>query len=92
MIHQTREQSYERMARMKLRLDGPARIQHAREEGFELGFQIGLERGTFYGRILLLREMLGVSQPTEEELASLQILQLSEIEAELLRRWNSRPN
>lgn len=98
MISQTPEKMHEYSARMKLRLDEAARLEYAREEGLELGLEQGLEqgieqglkKGELLGEIKLLQEILGLQQPTTEELKGYELSKLTALSQRLRKKLQSR--
>ena len=82
MINQTPEQLLEYRARKKFQMDEIARLDYAREEG--------LEKGEFIGQIGILQSILGISEPTREELLSYDLSQLTDLSNQLQQQLSSR--
>lgn len=92
----------EENARLKLLLDGPARLEYARQEGFEQGlrkakekldldgYSQGFRQGMLLGQISVLQEYLGVAQSMRDELLSFDEGQLSKLMEQLQRQLRSR--
>jgi hypothetical protein len=73
-------------ARFRFQRYEESRRQNAIQERFEQGRKRGLEQG----RILLLQQMLGLPQFTEDECAARDATQSAELEEQLQRQLNSR--
>jgi|GEM_PF-4624231 len=69
-----------------------ARLKFQRDEDSRLRgtIQAGLEQGRKQGRILLLQQMLDLSQFTADEFAARDATQLAELEEQLKRQLASR--
>jgi len=99
MIAQTPEQLQEYNARLKAQRDEEARIIYAQQQGIEIGeargeargvargIEIGetrgIRRGLLQGQILLLQQLLGLPTCTEEQFATCDIDQLSQMLTQL---------
>ncbi len=99
MIAQTPEQLQEYNARLKAQRDEEARINYAQQQGIEIGeargeargvargIEIGetrgIRRGLLQGQILLLQQLLGLPTCTEEQFATCDIDQLSQMLTQL---------
>ena len=102
MISQTPEQQRLYDARLKFQRDEAARLEFARNQGRDQALREGEEKGRvegrvegrregeLVGRIVLLQELLGVSEPTSAELASYRLEQLSEMADQLQRQLRHR--
>lgn len=87
MINQSPDQLHEYSARLKLRLDEAARLDYARHEGRQEGRQEGeakgRQEGKLIGRIATLQEILGVTEPSPDELSRYELSQLTELSERL---------
>ena len=95
MIAQTPEQLQEYNARVKAQRDEEARIIYAQQQGIQIGEARGIEigeargeargirRGLLQGQILLLQQLLGLPTCTEEQFATCDIDQLSQMLTQL---------
>ena len=94
MINQTPEQLQEYRARMKFQMDEIARLDYARLEGEQKGrqegLQEGLQEGEVIGRIVTLQELLSISQPTREELATYNLSHLADLAKRLKQQLSQR--
>lgn len=102
MISKSPEQQMHYDARLKFQLDEAARLEFARDEGiregeakgrdegFREGEAKGVQRGVILGRIVLLQELLGLSQPASDELSSYDEGRLSEIADQLQSQLRNR--
>jgi len=94
MISKTPEKMHEYSARMKLRLDESARLDYAREEGIEKGREEGreegLEKGRLLGEISILQELLGLEQPTSDELSSYSVSRLTALSQRMRKKLSRR--
>ena len=87
MISKTPEQQMQYDARLKFQRDEAARLEYARDEGLQKGLQEGeakgRQEGVLLGRIETLQELLGLSQPTGEELSTYDLSQLTAVAKQL---------
>ncbi len=98
MISKSPEQQMLYDARLKSQLDDAARLELARDEGRDEGRVEGLregeakgvQKGVLLGRIVLLQELLGVSQPAPGELSTYDEGRLSECAEQLQRQLRNR--
>jgi predicted transposase/invertase (TIGR01784 family) len=98
MINKTPEQLHEYRSRLKLQLDETARLEYARDEGRQEGEATGLQKGRqegrqegeILGRIAILQELLGFSQPTREELSGYDLSQLMALAKQLQQQLSHR--
>lgn len=81
-------------ARLKVERDARAKLDYAmregREEGRVEGLQEGFSRGSTAGKVELLRNLLELSSPTDEELRELPLETLRAIQVDLERRLRDR--
>jgi len=75
---------------MKLRLDAAARLEYACEEGFQMGFELGLKKGTIVGQIEILQLFLGLQQLAAEEHLSYEMSNLRGMSRGLRKKLHSR--
>jgi predicted transposase YdaD len=87
--YQLDEVSRMESARIEARIEGRA---EGRMEGRTEGRLEGLERGALIGRIETFQEILGVAEPSHEELSSYDLPQLNELCEQLRQRVRVRPN
>ena len=97
MINQTPEQLEEYRARMKFQMDETARLDYARQEGIQEGEKTGLQRGREEGRqgellgqIGILQSILGLSQPSREELVTWGLSRLEDLARQLQQQLSRR--
>ena len=94
MISKTPEQRYLYDARLKFQLDEAARLELAREEGIREGEAKGRvegrREGELLGQIKLLQMLLGIAEPTPDEVSSYDEGQLSELAEHLQRQLRGR--
>ena len=103
MISKTPEQRMLYDARLKFQLDGAARLDAARTEGKAQGLREGEAKGrvegrregALLGRISVLQELLGVAEPTPDELTRYDESQLSglaeKLQSQLRHRGQALP-
>lgn len=82
MISRTPDVRMHYNAREKFLRDQDSNLRGARQQGIEQGRQ--------EGRILLLQQLLGLTQSTAEEFATSNESQLAELEEQLHRQMQSR--
>ncbi|MEI8382291.1 MAG: hypothetical protein WCJ09_19320, partial [Planctomycetota bacterium] len=97
VIKNNPEQMDNYISRLKYQLDEVSRLESARlealsegrtegkAEGRIEGLKEGENRGELFGQIKVLQEILGVSEPSRDELTTFDMTQLSEL-CELLRQ------
>ena len=94
VINQTPEENALYASRLKFQLDEASRIDSAQKEGRREGRQEGLKEGRregeLIGRVVTLQELLGVTQPTHEELSSYDVPQLTELVEQLQLQLRTR--
>ena len=61
-----------------------------RKEGRQEGILVGEKKGELIGRIAILEELLGMSEPTREELSNFEIPQLTELADQLRLQLRTR--
>ena len=64
--------------------------QEGLQEGMEKGIEVGIQKGALLGRITLLQELLGIFEPTEQELTRFDEVQMLELAEDLKRRLRTR--
>jgi hypothetical protein len=79
VINETPEKMHEYNSRLKLQLDEAARMDYAMEKGLEKGREEGEKKGELIGRIMILQELLGVTDPTRDELSRYELSRLTEL-------------
>ena len=90
MINQTPDQLHEYRARMKFQMDEIARLDYARREGEQKGRQEGRQEGELLGQIGILQSILGISQPTREDLSTYDMPQLTALAKQLQQQLSCR--
>lgn len=90
MISKTPEQQLQYDARRKFQMDEAARLEYARDEGRQEGLQEGRQQGELLGQIGILQSILGLSQPSREELSTYDLSQLSALAKQLQLQLNNR--
>lgn len=95
--YQLDEVSRMESARMEARMEAPneGRLQgliEGRTEGRLEGLQEGEKRGALIGRIETFQEILGIAEPSREELSRYDLPQLNELCEQLRQRVRVRPN
>ena len=66
--------------------------QEGEVKGRQEGRQVGRQEGTLIGRVETFQELLGITEPTREELSNFDIPQLTELADRLQRQLRSRGN
>ena len=98
MINQTPEQSHLNSLRLKAKLDEASRLESTRnealkvgrEEGEKKGREEGEKKGLLIGRIVTLQELLGVVEPTRDQLPSFEITALAELADQFQHQLRNR--
>ena len=100
MISKTPEERMLYNARLKFQMDEAARLEQAQldaeqarrdiEQALRDGQTIGEAKGRLLGRISTLKEVLGVDQPSADELATCDITQLSDLADRLQTQFRGR--
>jgi predicted transposase/invertase (TIGR01784 family) len=94
VINETPEKMHEYNARLKLQLDEAARMEFALEKGLqkgrEEGEKKGRQEGELIGQIMILQELLSVTEPTRDELTRFEMSRLTELAEQLRLQLRTR--
>ena len=94
MISQTPEQLYEYNARVKAQRDEEARIIYAQQQGIEIGETRGeargIRKGLLQGQILLLQQLLKLPTCSDEQFATCDIDQLTQLLTQLQLQFKNQ--
>ena len=94
MIKDNPDQMSDYISRLKYKLDEGWRIESTRaealREGREEGRNEGLKEGELIGQIVILQELLGLTEPGRKDLSNYDAIQLSDLCSQLRLQLRSR--
>ena len=98
MIKDNPDQMSDYISRLKYKLDEGWRIEstraealrEGREEGRNEGREEGLKEGELIGQIVILQELLGLTEPGRKDLSNYDAIQLSDLCSQLRLQLRSR--
>ena len=88
MIKDNPDQMSDYISRLKYKLDESWRIESTRAEAL----REGSEEGELIGQIVILQELLGLTEPGRDDLSNYDAIQLKELCSQLRHQLRTRPS